>query len=72
MSVQTTYQITGMTCGHCVSSVTKELTGLAGVSGVDVDLASGQARVTSDGELALDDVRAAVDEAGYTLAGVSA
>jgi copper chaperone CopZ len=72
MSVRTTYQITGMTCGHCVSAVTAELTGLPGVKAVEIDLAAGHAVVTSDSVLPLDEVRNAVDEAGYQLAGVDA
>ncbi|GAA1400006.1 heavy-metal-associated domain-containing protein [Catellatospora coxensis] len=72
MSVRTTYQITGMTCGHCVSAVTAELTGLPGVKQVEIDLAAGRAVVTSDAVLPLDEVRNAVDEAGYQLAGVDA
>jgi copper chaperone CopZ len=72
MSVQTTYLITGMTCGHCVSAVTGELSGLPGVSAVEVDLSTGSALVTSDAALPLDDVRSAVDEAGYVLAGSDA
>ena len=67
--VRTTYQVSGMTCGHCVQSVTTELFRLSGVSDVAVDLAAGEVTVTSDGALALDEVRAAVDEAGYALAG---
>ena len=63
----TTYKISGMTCGHCVNSVTSELSQLPGVSDVQVDLAAGTATVTS--EQPLDDaaVRAAVDEAGYEM-----
>ncbi|WP_155368890.1 heavy-metal-associated domain-containing protein [Catellatospora vulcania] len=72
MSVRTTYQITGMTCGHCVSAVTRELTALPGVKEVEVDLAAGNAAVVSDSVLPLDEVRNAVDEAGYQLAGVDA
>ncbi len=72
MSVRTTYQITGMTCGHCVNAVTAELTALPGVHEVQVDLAAGRAGVTSDAVLPLDEVRTAVDEAGYQLAGVDA
>jgi copper chaperone CopZ len=67
MTVTTTYQITGMTCGHCVSAVTKELSALPGVRQVEVDLSSGAAMVTSDALLPLDEVRMAVDEAGYSL-----
>jgi copper chaperone CopZ len=72
MPVQTTYQITGMTCGHCVSAVTTELSALPGVRKVTVDLATGGATVTSDSVLPIDEVRNAVDEAGYVLAGVDA
>ena len=56
-----------MTCGHCVSSVTEEVTELAGVTGVQVDLASGRLVVTAGRELGTDVVRSAVEEAGYTM-----
>ncbi|MBW4715776.1 heavy-metal-associated domain-containing protein [Saccharothrix obliqua] len=69
MSVTTTYTVNGMTCGHCVSSVTEELTAVAGVTGVDVRLATGAVTVTSTRELSRDEVRAAVTEAGYELVG---
>ncbi|MEZ7130574.1 heavy-metal-associated domain-containing protein [Nonomuraea sp. AD125B] len=65
----TTYQVEGMTCGHCVSSVTEEVGKVAGVSGVEVDLASGAVTVTSAAPLDADAVEAAVNEAGYELAG---
>jgi copper chaperone len=65
---QSTYTVTGMTCGHCVSSVTEEVTQIDGVQDVQVDLASGQVTVTSDRDLSEDEVRAAVTEAGYQLA----
>jgi copper chaperone len=66
MSVQT-YHVTGMTCGHCVSSVSNEVGALPGVTDVSVDLASGAVTVTS--EQPLDDarVREAVEEAGYEV-----
>ncbi len=63
-----TYTVTGMTCGHCVSAVTEEVTQVPGVTAVDVDLASGRLTVTSDAPVD-DAVRAAVDEAGYELTG---
>jgi len=66
--VRNSYTVTGMTCGHCVSAVTTELSRLPGVADVQVDLASGEVVVTSATELSLDDVRTAVDEAGYALA----
>ena len=64
-----TYTVTGMTCGHCVSSVTEEVTELAGVTDVQVDLETGRLVVTADAPLGADLVRAAVEEAGYVLAG---
>jgi len=68
-----TYQITGMTCEHCARAVTTELTGLAGVTGVSVDLVPGgtsAVTVTSETPLAEQAVAAALDEAGdYRLAG---
>ena len=66
---EATYTITGMTCGHCVSSVTEEISEIDGVQLVDVDLATGRVTVTSQEPLSTDTVRAAVTEAGYQLAG---
>jgi copper ion binding protein len=68
MAVTSTYTVTGMTCGHCVSAVTTELSAIEGVSDVQVDLGSGAVTVTSDAPVSDDAVRAAVDEAGYELA----
>jgi len=67
MSVQT-YTVTGMTCEHCVRSVTQEINQVHGVTGVQVDLSTG--RVTVESEEAVDDVAiaAAVEEAGYEVA----
>jgi copper chaperone len=60
----TTYAVRGMTCSHCVSSVSAEIGELPGVTEVRVDLASGTVTVTSDQPLDSAVVRAAVDEAG--------
>jgi copper chaperone CopZ len=68
MAVTNTYTVTGMTCSHCVQAVTGELSSLPGVEEVRVDLSSGAVTVTSEAPLAENDVRAAVDEAGYDLA----
>ncbi|KAA2264904.1 heavy-metal-associated domain-containing protein [Solihabitans fulvus] len=68
MSVSATYTVTGMTCGHCVSSVTEELTELDGVTDVSVQLDTGAVTVTSTRALDLAEVDAAVTEAGYALA----
>jgi copper ion binding protein len=63
-----TYTVTGMTCGHCVASVTEEISEIAGVESVDVVLDSGAVTVTSSQPLDQQAVRAAVEEAGYQLA----
>lgn len=63
-----TYTVTGMTCGHCVGSVQKEIGKIDGVTSVDVDLATGLVKVESDAPLADADVVAAVDEAYYEVA----
>lgn len=62
-----TYTVTGMTCGHCVSSVTEEVEQIAGVTGVEVDLPTGRVTVTSDAPLDDALVKDAVEEAGYAL-----
>jgi copper chaperone CopZ len=62
-----TYTVTGMTCGHCVASVTEEISELASVESVDVDLATGSVTVTSSQPLDPAAIRAAVEEAGYAL-----
>ncbi|AUG80679.1 copper-binding protein [Kitasatospora sp. MMS16-BH015] len=67
-AVREVYLVTGMTCGHCVSSVTAEVSKLAGVTKVAVDLATGQVTVDSAAALDRAEVAAAVDEAGYELA----
>lgn len=64
---QTTYTVAGMTCGHCVASVTEEIEQIPGVSDVDVDLATGAVTVTSTTPVDETAVRAAVTEAGYSL-----
>ena len=65
------YTVAGMTCGHCVNAVTEEVSAVPGVTAVDVDLASGRLTVTSDDPVADEAVRAAVDEAGYEVAGTA-
>jgi len=62
------YTVTGMTCGHCVASVTEEVGEIAGVRDVVVDLESGSLTFTSDEPVARETVAAAVHEAGYELA----
>lgn len=62
-----TYTVAGMTCGHCVASVTEEVTALPGVTDVQVELDSGQLTVTGDSAQDTDAVRGAVEDAGYLL-----
>jgi copper ion binding protein len=62
-----TYTVEGMTCGHCVASVTEEVKKIAGVTDVQVDLDSGAVTVASDADLDTASVKAAVEEAGYEL-----
>ncbi len=64
-----TYTVAGMTCAHCVRSVTEEVQKVSGVVDVEVDLSTGGLEVTSDGPLADESIKLAVEEAGYELAG---
>jgi copper chaperone len=64
-----TYTVAGMTCGHCVRSVTEEVGALEGVTDIAVDLPTGALAVTSDRPLDEAQVRGAVEEAGYALVG---
>lgn len=64
---ETTYPVIGMACGHCADSVTEELHLITGVTAVAVDIENNSVTVTSDRDLDLARVRAAVEEAGYDL-----
>ena len=68
--VREDFLVTGMTCGHCVASVTEELSAVSGVASVAVALDAGGTSVVtveSSAPLQIDAVRAAVEEAGYGL-----
>ena len=70
MSEQTTFTVTGMTCGNCVKHVTEELTEIDGVTDVAVDLVAGgdsPVTITTEGPVTQYAIAAAVDEAGYTV-----
>lgn len=67
MSTDRTFTVTGMTCEHCVASVTEEISELDGVTAVTVDLPTGAVTVSSEGPVSDDAVRAAVEDAGYVL-----
>ncbi|EFL41285.1 heavy metal-associated domain-containing protein [Streptomyces griseoflavus Tu4000] len=68
-SVTTVYKVSGMTCGHCEGAVSGEISQLAGVSSVQAVASSGEVTVVSAAPLDEEAVRAAVDEAGFELAG---
>jgi copper chaperone len=68
MSELRTYTVSGMTCGHCVSSVTEEVQEVPGVENVEVTLETGALTVTSSSPIDDAAVKAAVEEAGYSLA----
>jgi copper chaperone len=69
-----TFPVTGLTCGHCVGAITSELSVLAGVTDVQIDLVvegTSTLKVIADQELTDDEVAMALDEAGdYKLAKV--
>jgi copper ion binding protein len=65
---QTAYTVTGMTCSHCVASVTEEISEIDGVTDVAVDLPTGTVTVTSSKPLDDADIHTAVKEAGYQVA----
>lgn len=68
MSQTADFTIAGMTCSHCVASVTEEVQEIEGVTAVAVDLDSGRLSLTSEQPVSDSAVRAAVEEAGYRLA----
>lgn len=63
-----TYTVTGMTCSHCVASVTEEVLEIPGVEQVDVVLETGSLQVTSVEPIADASVKTAVEDAGYGIA----
>jgi copper ion binding protein len=63
-----TVTVTGMTCGHCATSVREEVGGIPGVSTVDVDLATGLVTIGSDSRVDAGVIADAVAEAGYAVA----
>ncbi|MEU8080328.1 heavy-metal-associated domain-containing protein [Catellatospora citrea] len=67
--MEAVYTVKGMTCGHCVNSVSTEISKIDGVTGVQVDLPTGAVTVSSAGPLPRTAIAAAVDEAGYELIG---
>ncbi|KQX59393.1 MULTISPECIES: heavy-metal-associated domain-containing protein [unclassified Streptomyces] len=71
-STATVYAVSGMTCGHCRTAITKSVSALDGVLAVDVDVDAGLVTVTTGGEPDDAAITAAVDDAGYELTGRAA
>ena len=67
--VRTEFHVNGMTCRHCALSVSEEMSGIDGVSSVDVVLATGAVTVVAVREIGRDEVGAALSHAGFELAG---
>ena len=63
----TTISVQGMSCGHCVAAVTNEVTKIDGVTGVEVELASGSVQISSSDPIDLATVAAAIEQAGYEV-----
>ncbi|WP_328976564.1 heavy-metal-associated domain-containing protein [Streptomyces canus] len=68
-SVTAVYKVSGMSCGHCEGAVSGEISEIDGVSSVKAVASSGEVTVVSSAPLDEEAVRAAVDEAGFELAG---
>jgi copper chaperone len=68
MSIIQTFTVTGMTCGHCVASVTEEVSEIPGVHDVVVDLEKSSLTFSADTEIPRVVVVAAVTEAGFSVA----
>ena len=68
MTTTQTYTVTGMTCGHCITSVTEEVQEISGVEKIDIVLETGSLTITSAEPVDDAAVRTAVEEAGYQLA----
>lgn len=60
------YQVTGMTCGHCETSVREEVSRIPNIDGIEVSAQTGRLVVTASAPIPDTDVLAAVDEAGYS------
>jgi copper ion binding protein len=64
----TTFSVPEVSCGHCVSAITKEVSSVPGVQKVDVSLSSKQVTVTADTAVTREQLVAAINEAGYEVA----
>ncbi|KAA5838082.1 heavy-metal-associated domain-containing protein [Saccharopolyspora indica] len=65
---ESTFVVKGMTCSGCMSKVTTAVTGVDGVTDVDVDISNGELTVVSDSPVDPEAIRKAVGDAGYEIA----
>lgn len=64
-----TIKVSGMSCGHCVASVTKTLEEMENVSNVTIDLTSGVVQYETQGEVSLVAIKNAISKIGFTPEG---
>ncbi|MCK4838086.1 MAG: heavy-metal-associated domain-containing protein [Desulfobulbaceae bacterium] len=62
-----TVKINGMTCGHCVSAVTKALTEITGISNVSVNLEKGEATYNEDSPVAIEKIKGVISGIGFEV-----
>jgi copper chaperone CopZ len=67
--VTTTFQVPGMTCGHCTGAVTDELNKIMGVTKIEVDLDTKIVSIESESHVEWELIAAAIDEAGFEAIG---
>ena len=67
--VTTTFQVPGMTCGHCRGAVTDELNKITGVTKIEVDLDTKIVSIESESQVEWELIAAAIDEAGFEAIG---
>jgi copper chaperone len=60
-------KVMGMSCQHCVMSVTKALNQLGGIQNIQVDLAKGEVRFDNTKEVASNRIEKAIKDAGYEV-----
>lgn len=74
MTTITTIMVPGMTCGHCIAAVTKEVEAVAGVKHLSIELHKGaesEVSILSDAPISNDVLTEAIDEAGFDVASIS-
>ncbi|MBK5289586.1 MAG: heavy-metal-associated domain-containing protein [Acidimicrobiia bacterium] len=67
MNETATVNVRGMSCDHCVNAVSREVAGIPGVTGVEVELATGLVRIDAERPLSAAEIAAAIETAGYEV-----